>query len=367
MSLKNFKELLIKKTDGDLSTFIEYLKDDVLMGKTVEALVKMARKGDFANAAIRHFATEMSEDFEPEMMHDALSHHASQYKAALKEGNKALASRHMSQIYKISELASQVQTHAGDKLQFDAVSPHAWERNKYTNKYDGDHKKVLDGTYKEGEFVTKTRGWKYKGKDFDFLQQAPHDSKTNEVRGHGHNGAYPLEHMKVNGRYIHVDDNADTSDGYKSHEFDHHPIMSHFHEPAKHRTPEKDQQYVDQNTHYQDSEHVNSFFDRHEAMAEKDPNAYASRGSKVSDPVHDDVHHKLDISEVVPRDINERATAVRAKNKQTTDDGIHYSNKSAHKLDMIEPHTRHVYQGQHLDDISESLIQNFNKAVKKDK
>ena len=81
MKLKGFKELLAKKTDDPfLLNTLEYIQDDQLLVHVVESLEKMARskhRGDAANLALRDFGVEMDPEHEPNMIHDALSHHAS--------------------------------------------------------------------------------------------------------------------------------------------------------------------------------------------------------------------------------------------------------------------------------------------------
>jgi hypothetical protein len=63
--------------------------------------------------------------------------------------------------------------------------------------------------------------------------------------------------------------------------------MNHFEDSVKHRTPQRDQQYVEAKAKYYDEEpHIDSWFDRHDKLQAKDPEAYAARGSKPSDPVH---------------------------------------------------------------------------------
>lgn len=294
MKFESFRELLIKKSgDSDLEQLVKFIKDDILAEMVVESLEKMARskhKGDAANNAIRHLGLEMDSETEPSMIHDALSHHASQYKAALKSGRKDLADEHAGHIFRMVDMADQLQKHSHGKLRVEAVSPHAWERNGKTNQYTTDDPKVQEGKYKAGDFKTKTKGWRYRGKNFDFLQQAPHSSYSDEIKRHGHNKAYPMEEIRVNGKYLDIKD-IDPSElkGIHGHEFDKHPIMQHFEESPRHRTSERDEEYRASHDAFHDSAHMNSYWDRHEGMEKENPEAYAARGSKKSSPVHGDV------------------------------------------------------------------------------
>ena len=126
MKLSSFRELLLRKsTSEDLGTLVKFMKDEVLADMVIESLEKMARiasKGSTANFPMRDFATEMDPELEPAMIHDALSHHASRYKQALKEGRNDLANQHAGQLLKIMNLADKVQKHTDGKLHVEAPS-----------------------------------------------------------------------------------------------------------------------------------------------------------------------------------------------------------------------------------------------------
>ena len=77
-----------------------------------------------------------------------------------------------------------------------------------------------------------------------------------------------------------------TLDSYKEHEFDKHPVMTHYKVPGKHQTEDMVSNYIKARSDYQDSHHMDSYHDRHDALEEADPEGYAQRGSKSSDPVH---------------------------------------------------------------------------------
>jgi hypothetical protein len=296
MKLSSFRELLLKKVqhDSNLAALLKYAREDVLADAVVESLEKMARashKGDAANFAVRRFGTEMDSDTEPHMLRDAIGHHVSRYKAALGGGRQDLANRHAKQAFNLMNMADTAQKHTGGKMSIDYVDPKPWERNKYTNQYGPEHKLVQAGKYKPGDFTTKTKGLRYglSGNDFSFLNQPPHESYSNEIKRHKHNKAYPFEQVRINGKYIPVEDVKDLK-GYEEHEFDKHPIMQHFHESPNDRTPERDQEYVASHDKYNNEEpHVENFFNRHAEMESKDPKAYGERGSKPADPVHGDV------------------------------------------------------------------------------
>lgn len=295
MKLSSFRELLLRKVQDDpnLTTLIKYAREDLIAEQVIEALEKMARsrhKGDAANFAVRHFATEMDPETEPHMVRDAIGHHVSRYKAANAQARPELANRHAKQAFNLMNLADTASKHSGGKVSVDYVPTQPWERNKYPGTYDESHPKVQEGKYKKGDFTTKTKGLNYalRGNDFSFLQNAPHESYSSEVKRTGHNKAYPFEQVRVNGKYITVDDPGQLK-GYEEHPMDKHPIMSHFHESPQSRTPERDQEYVQQHNKYNEEPHIENFFNRHADLEAANPEEYAKRGSQASDPVHGDV------------------------------------------------------------------------------
>lgn len=294
MKLESFRELLIKKSgDPSLQNLVAFVRDDILADMVVESLEKMARakhKGDAANLATRHFGLEMDPETEPTMLHDALSHHASRYKGALSAGRNDLANQHAKQIFRLVDMADQAQKHSQGKLHIEAVSPHAWERNGKTRTFTADDEPVKKGNKKVGQYVTDTKGWRHRGKDYSFLQQAPHGSYGNEIRKHGHNQAYPMEHIRVNGKYLDIQDvPPDQLKGYDEHIFDKHPIMSHFEDSASKRSPEDDARYVKEHDEYAKSPHMDAHFNAHEKMSQENPELYSKRGSAPSNKVHKDV------------------------------------------------------------------------------
>ena len=298
MLLDSFRELLIKKSqDVSLQNLIRFLKKDVLIDLVTESLEKMAgaaHKGRAANFAIKDFGAEMDPAHEPAMIRDALSHHASNYKAALKGGNNSVANKHAKQIFRIMDLAEQTQPHSRGKLKVKAVYTQPWERNTKTNQYTADDPKVKEGSAKVGKFKTKTKGWRYRSNNYSFLQQAPHASYAQEVRRHEHNNAYPMEEISINGKHINVDD-VETPTSYKPHRFDSHPIMSHFEEPAGDRTLERDKEYLAARNKFNDPAEMGKYFAAQEERAKANPIADSTRGNTRSLPVHKQVD-PLDIS-----------------------------------------------------------------------
>lgn len=281
MKLDNFKELLIKKADGNpnLQLLIKYMRDDYLVDHAVESLEKMAAiySKKNPNHAVMHFGTHMDPETEGDMFHDALSHHASHYKSALNEGNDKVADSHMKKIFQMMHMSDKLtrdglNDHSNGKLKVEAVDPKPWERSGYSNQNE------------QGKFSTDTKGWARHGSDYSWLRGAPHGSYDKETDVHGHKEAYPLEQIKVNGKHIHVED-IDNTGSHVDHPFDSHPIMSHYKASPKAHTSENHSNYLKQHDEFHDtpSKGVDAYFDHVES---RDPAEHTARGTKMADPVH---------------------------------------------------------------------------------
>jgi len=286
MKLDNFKELLLKKSvDNDnLQILIKYMRDDYLVNHVVESLEKMAASYSKKNpnASVKHFAANMN-NFKSGMIHDALSHHASHYKAALDAGDNKAADDHMRQIFKTIHMSEKftkdgLNDHSSGRLKIDAIDPKPWERSAYTNKNDA------------GKFKTDTQGWKRHGTNinYDWLREAPHESYKDEVSRHGNNKAYPLEEMKVNGKYIDIADVEHKQGKHTPHPFDSHPIFQHYNESPNSHNADKKAQYLEQRETFHGDEKGGKaqYRDKLANMSKED---YANRGTEKSAPIHKEV------------------------------------------------------------------------------
>lgn len=313
--LNSFREMLLRKTeDESIQNFVQYMDEELLIDLVAESLEKMARashKGTAANMAMRDLGVEMDPELEPHMIHSALSHHISRYKSALHNDRSDLANQHAKQVFRLVDMADQIQKHSHGKLSIQAVSPHAWERNSKTKTFTENDKPVLSGRKKPGQFVIDTKGWRHRGSDYSFLQQAPHESYHNEIRRHGHNEAYPIEQIRVNGKYAHIEDiPADQLKGFESHPFDHHPIMEHFEIPSSKRTQEHDEKWLnDKHSYYNEKPHIDEYFDKHHPVHQAE-----GVGKSPADKVHKPVDNPLDIASSTPVPVKQAEAVSRASN-----------------------------------------------------
>lgn len=324
MKLDNFKELLLKKSvdNENLQLLIKYMRDDYLVDHVVESLEKMAASYSKKNpnASVKHFANNMN-NFKSGMIHDALSHHASHYKAALNTGDTKAADDHMRQIFKTMHMVDKftkdgINDHSGGRLKISAVDPKPWERSGYTSTTN---KKGED----TGKFVTDTQGWKRHGSsiNYDWLRNKPHDSYKDEVSRHGHNKAYPLEEIKVNGKYISVDDKIEHSGEFAPHPFDSHPIYKHYNESPSVHGADKKAKYLEQREafHTDEGGGKNQYRNKIANMSKED---FANMGANKSNPVHKDVEG-LDTSkapttekQITPTNLKSRLEAIRQMGKK---------------------------------------------------
>jgi hypothetical protein len=298
MKLDSFKELLLKKAADmpDLQTLIKYMKDDFLLEHVVESLAK-AHDDNHKNVndAVSHFASRLSPKRDIPMIHDALSHHASYYKAALNAGNKDLADAHAAKLFKIMHLAHKITKdkqgdHSEGALKVENADPKPWERTHYKPESEGG---------------SVTDGWKRKGGEYSkWLSAHPHSDYVEKLKDKDaidhHGKPYPLEDIKINGKYIDIDPNVQVPKVSKkgprgviqdmvSHEFDKHPIFKHYDTPVnvkkdakvpkKPHGKEEQAQYESELKEYLSGPHVASFMEAQKAF-------HPDRGNEKSDPVH---------------------------------------------------------------------------------
>lgn len=274
MKLDNFKELLSKKAKDkpNLQLLIKYMKDEYLVDHVIESLSKMAHSdaNKNVNHALMHFGTHMDPETEGNMIRDALSHHASHYKSALNSGNEKLADTHMKKIMKILHMGQKLTRdgknhHARGKLDIEAIDPKPWERQAYLNV--GASGKMSD-----------TKGFGRDRSDYSYLRGAPHESYGDETKAHGHTQAYPLNKIKVNGKYLHIDD-VEPTDEHVPHVFDDHPIMKHYKTSPKNFTSQNQTEYLESVDAFQDN--IDQYLDSLDLIE-----GYDDRGINLPDAIH---------------------------------------------------------------------------------
>jgi len=325
MNLDSFKELLLRKTsDNNLKTVIEYIDDTVLLAHVFESLEKMAqhRAGSSttkANQLVHQFAG-MIDPHDLHQMRDAMAHHAARFGAAIKAGHKDVANKHAKQWVKLNDLARKVQSASGADIGWHMpVDIKAWQAN--VEKAPG-HKSIDSGNSKSKSYYydrSKDRidlpglQYHYNKTPPDYMHlaeaPAPHkagansqsqyikeilDSKHEDSKGEEryHNGPYPMEHVKIGGRYPDIA-SQDVSEigSYKQHEFDKHPIVDYFTHKEADLKPSDIEDYGNRLISYEESKQTPESQTKLEAMHKPD------HGSKAQhDAVHGPTSNRLDIT-----------------------------------------------------------------------
>ena len=329
-ALNSFKELLIKKAEGNpyLETLIKFAKDEIIADQVIESLLKMAEPsaamGRGANSALTSYAGHM-DNSDVEQIRDALAHHISHYKGALKAGNRSVADQHLNKIIPLMHTAGRAGRHSGGKMVLDYPSTTPWETNYTTPERHPHNGKLKEGTKDLGRRPKKTREGSSRGvPDYRYLEMAPHP-------GHGdygkmpHRGGYPFEEIQLGtpakrdaGKaYLPIEDVGEVNE-YVPHPYDQHPIHSVADEAEHWLKPEQKEKFAQELAAWKGSEHHKKWLADQKAKFQKDPEAYKARGSAKPGHVFEGVdlqeppeHHKIAAS-MTPAEAPAKVEAVSA-------------------------------------------------------
>lgn len=262
--------------------------DDHLVKYVYESLEKMAAYKGLSkkpNSLILNFADELQTNKKlAKMMYDHLSHHATRYKAALKDNKPEVAGQHMGKVFNALHLIDKMVNdaevnHTGGAINQHTtkwVDPKPWERSAYTNKSSDGH----PSPYHTDHYSTKTKGLGREHKTYSYLQQSPHHAYVNEVHGHGHSEAWPLEEITFNGKHLHIDDEHKSSGQFEPHTFDNHPILKDMYVANKDVNADVSTRHRDNVSKFEDS-HLEGY----SPLDRSNPDV----GSKKPGKVHGDV------------------------------------------------------------------------------
>jgi hypothetical protein len=199
--------------------------------------IRHSGKKSLPNALLMHFIQDARDERsvtgeEPHtisLIRDAMGHHATGYKNALKEENTKEANNHAKMYVKYGHLADKISREDPGLVDFSAVPLQPWQKTspnyiKHNNYPNWDSHRKFNS--EEG---------------FSWLQNNPHPSTAKEIESmpYGkdekgnklyHNGSYPLEHAKINNKFIPLDKNPTPGEG---HIMDSHPILNSFVYPDK--------------------------------------------------------------------------------------------------------------------------------------
>lgn len=305
MELDAFKTILLRKADGNknLHELIADIGEDFLVDSVVDALEKMAKPthltGINANGPITSFGANLDKT-DVTQLRDALGHHLSHYKAALKAHHAApegpektkmrqVADQHLEHAIPLMHLAARASAHSKGKLGIDYPPLAPWETNYTTLQ------RAATGT---GRFLRDAKLLRARPSknakrndpnstaipDYHYLEMPPHPGHEG-VSKMPHSGGYPWEEVQVGApadidakkAYLHVEDVPDKKE-YTPHEFDQHPIRGVADIQADHLTPETAQKFASDLTGWRSGEHHKNWMEGQKSKYAADKEGYMKRG-----------------------------------------------------------------------------------------
>jgi hypothetical protein len=306
MELNSFKAILLRKAGGNdnLLSLISGVDEDFLVNSVVEALEKMAKPtnltGTNANGPLTSFGTNIDKT-DVNQLRDALGHHLSHYKAALKAHHAApegpdkakmrqVADQHLNHVIPLMHLAARAGAHSQGKLGIDYPPLAPWETN-YTTLERTDKGRFLrdpkllrvrpsQNARRDDSGDKITTGIP----DYRYLEMPPHPGhEANATMPH--TGGYPWEEVQVGApadidakkAYLHVEDIADKKD-YVPHEFDKHPIRNVADIQADYLTPETLQNHANEMQGWRGGEHHKKWIEGQREKYTADREGYTKRG-----------------------------------------------------------------------------------------
>lgn len=290
-NLNSLRELLIKKAHGDdtLQTIIAVMKDELLADKLLESLEKMARPqssmGRSANAAVTSYGNQMKNK-DVEQMRDALSHHISHYKSALKNGQRDIADQHLNKIIPMMHTAAKAAAHSNGQLGLDYIPLEPWETNYTSTERRQETGKLKEGTKglrRRLNSVSRDKNSR-SVPDYRYLEMEPHGDHADSKRS-PHKGGYPFEEIQLGNpakidskeAFLHVT-NPGKQDAFVPHPFDEHPIHQYAEHKQDSMTPEDMGQFANDMQSWHGSEHNAKWMQNIKEAHGKDPEGFKARG-----------------------------------------------------------------------------------------
>lgn len=309
MELKNFKEILLKKAEGNayLQTLITYAKDDFIIEEVMESLLKMAEPSAAMGRGANHAVTTYGSTMKPvhvEQLRDALGHHISHYASALKAHHesadpeekkklRAVADQHLDKIIPMMHLAGRAAKHSHGQLVLDYPSTTPWESNYTTTDRHAHNGKLKEGTKDLGRRPAKSANRSVNVRavpDYRYLEMAPHPehAMTEKMQ---HKGAYPFEEIQLGSpakrdlgqAYLPIRDVGKVTE-YTPHPFDNHPVNKLADHSEKDLLPEHRENFNKEAASWVDTEHHKKWMDNQKSEYQKNPEEYKKRGT--TKPAH---------------------------------------------------------------------------------
>ena len=296
MEINSLRELLLKKAEDNpyLRTLIEYAREDVLIENVMESLKKMAEPsaamGRFANSALTAYGGQM-DNSDIEQVRDALAHHISHYKGALKSGNRDAADKHLNKIVPLMHLAARASKHSGGKAVLDYRSTTPWETNYTTADRHEHNGKLKEGTKDLGRRPRPARpGSGRSVPNFRYLEMPAHPGHG-DTKNLANKGGYPFEEIQFGSpakrdlgqAYLPIEDVGQV-DAFTPHPFDYHPVHTHADRSEdKISGPEKEK-FAEELAAWKSGPQHKAWLASQKEKFQKDPEGYKKRG--LAKPEH---------------------------------------------------------------------------------
>ncbi len=309
MELRSFREVLLKKADGNpyLQALIEYAKDDLIAEEVLESLRKMAEPSAAMGRGANHGVTSYAANLTPthvEQLRDALGHHISHYRGALKSMHAAtdpkekaklrgVADQHLNKVVPLMHLAGRAGKHSSGQMTLDYPTMTPWESNYTTVERHPHNGKLKEGTKDLGRRPSPNANRQRNPKavpDYRYLEMAPHGGHASSSKM-PHKGGYPFEEIQLGSpakrdagqAYLPLEEVGDIKD-FTPHPFDSHPIHSVADSPEHHLSPEQKEKFNTDLAGWDAGESHKNWLARQKEKYQKDPEGYKGRGTKK--PAH---------------------------------------------------------------------------------
>lgn len=303
MELNSFKAILLRKAEGNknLHLLIEDVGEDFLIDSVVDALEKMAKPthltGTNANGPVTSFGANLDRT-DITQLRDALGHHLSHYKAALKAHHAApegpektkmrqVADQHHEHAFPLMHLAARAGAHSQGKLAIDYPALAPWETNYTTLERNS------NGRFRRDAKLLRVRPSKNAKRntpnstaipDYRYLEMPPHPGHDS-IGKMPHSGGYPWEDVQIGSpadidarkAFLHIEDVPDKKE-YIPHEFDKHPVHGVADIQADHLTPEAIQTHATAVQNWRGSEDHKKWMEGQKTKYATDKEDYMKRG-----------------------------------------------------------------------------------------
>jgi hypothetical protein len=232
-------------------------------------------------------------------LRDAIGHHLSHYKAALKAHHAApegtpekdnfrkVADSHIEKALPLLHLAGKAAHHSKGQLMLKYPSMMPWESN-YTSMKRGNSRGGT-GLHRDpkglGAHEVLSRNAKDYGiPNYHYFEMPPNPGHP-KVANMSFTGGYPWEEIQLGSpedvdakkAHLHIED-VPASDKHEEHAFDKHPISKSHKIRSGHMTEDLEAQYGKELAEFRSTPHHEKWMADHEAQYEKDPEAFEKRG-----------------------------------------------------------------------------------------